>query len=274
MPTRSPFTTAPPVTRQTDSAATLLQAPIRFSPVRPSSAPADLAVDPSGTTFLVSNSSKNTVDRVNIATGATTLLADFGGNPGGGRPDGITYDNAGHLYVVLGENQIDQINPTTGAIISTLLLPTPPGASTPQADGLTYDAATGFLYVASDDGGVYQVGINSTTGALISQTYTQVLTPEGLATTEFDGIASLGATLYLVNRDVGGVLASLNAATGAVTGSVTERSAFDGGADDIAPATFGSITTSSPEPGTSLLIGAGLLLIGFAGTLRQRARRS
>jgi DNA-binding beta-propeller fold protein YncE len=216
--------------------------------------PADLVADPSGTSFLVSSSANNSVYRINIATGAETLLADFGM-----RPDGLAYDGAGDLFVVLNESEIAQVNPTTGAIIKTLALPLPQGAQSPQADGLTYDSTTGYLYVASDDGGVYQVNT-----ALTSQTYTQILTPANTITTEFDGIASAGNTLYIVNRDQHGVQYLLGAGGSVATGSLAEISPFDSGADDIAPATFGSLV-SSPEPGSFLLIALGMIGIGIAG---------
>jgi DNA-binding beta-propeller fold protein YncE len=216
--------------------------------------PADLTADPSGTTFLVSSSGNNGVYRINIASGMETLLFNVGM-----RPDGLAYDSAGELFAVLNESQIAQINPATGAIIKTLALPTPAGATTPQADGLTFDAATGFLYVASDDGGVYQVNT-----ALTSQTYQQILTPANTLTTEFDGIASTGNTLYIINRDQAGIQYLLGAGGSVAGGTLTETSPFDSGADDIAPATFGSLV-SSPEPGSFLLIGAGLLLIGVGG---------
>jgi len=214
--------------------------------------PADLTADPGGTTFLVSSSGNNGVYRINIATGAETLLFNVGL-----RPDGLAYDSAGDLFAVLNESEIAQIDPGTGAVIKTLALPTPPGASTPQADGLTYDAATGFLYCASDDGGVYQINT-----ALTSQTYQQILMPANTITTEFDGIASTGNTLYIINRDQAGIQYLLGAGGAVATGALAEISPFDSGADDIAPATFGSLV-SSPEPASFLLIGAGLLLIGI-----------
>jgi len=207
--------------------------------------PAEITADASGTTFLVSISGNYGVYRINIATGAETLLFNAGL-----RPDGLAYDSAGDLFVVLNESEIAQVDPTTGAIVKTLALPTPPGAATPQANGLTYDAFTGFLYVASDDGGVYQINT-----ALTSQTYTQILTPPNTITTELDGIQSTGNTLYIINRGQDGIQYLLGAGGSVATGSITETSP-----------TFGSLGSSTPEPGSFLLIAAGgLLAIGIAG---------
>jgi len=237
-----------------------------YPPVNPNgqlNMPADLAVDPNSVspgTFLVSSSGNNSVYRINYSTGQVVASFNFGM-----RPDGIIYDTAGDLFVVLNESEIAQINPLTGAIIKTLALPTPPGAATPQADGLTYDAAKGYLYVASDDGGVYQVNTSLTT-----QVYTQLLFPANTDTTEFDGITSLGNTLYIINRDQHGITASLDPTTGAVTGVITETSPFDSGADDIAAAGEGPSISGTPEPGTIILFTPGLLLVGGAQLGRRR----
>jgi outer membrane protein assembly factor BamB len=240
-----------------------------YPPVNPNgqlNMPADLAVDPSSVsagTFLVASSGSNTIFRINYSTGQVVTSFNFGM-----RPDGIAYVG-NELFVVLGENEIAQIDPGTGAIIKTLALPTPGGALTPQADGLTYDASNGYLYVASDDGGIYQVNT-----ALTTQVYTQVLTPANTVTNEFDGITSLGNTIYIINRDQHGDTVSLNPSTGAV-GGIVLTSPFDSGADDIAAAGEGPSISNSPEPSTTMLIGAGLLMIGLAKfTRRNRASRN
>jgi len=213
--------------------------------------PASLAADPDGTTFLVSSSSNNGVYRIDLTTGAKTMLFDAGM-----RPDSLAYDSAGDLFAIFNENEIAQIDPTTGAIVKTLAIPVPPGAQGPQAGGLTFDAATGFLYVATNNGGVYQIDTGLTT-----LTYQQILTS---GNTQFGGIASTGNTLYIVNRNQDAIQYLLGAGGSVTSGTLTETSPFDSSADDIALAPFGSLT-SSPEPGSFLLIGAGLMLIGFGG---------
>src|ERR1700687_4570236 len=51
---------------------------------------ADMALDPGGATFLVSNAFDGSIDRVNVTTGAKSTLYN-----GGLRPDGLAYDNNG-----------------------------------------------------------------------------------------------------------------------------------------------------------------------------------
>ncbi len=210
-------------------------------------APSDIAVDPGGATFLVSNSMNNTVDRVNVTTGTATLFKDFGM-----RPDGLAYDAAGDLFVVLNENEVAQINSTTGAIIKTISTPN-------QADGLTYDSTNNTLYVGSDGGGFYTVNTS-----LTSATFTGLTLPPG---SEIDGVAAAGNLLYLIERDIAGLQYNLT------TGTLTEISPNIAGADDIA-AQGGNSLNPTPEPGTSVLIGAGLMLIGLARVAgRRRARQ-
>ena len=105
--------------------------------------PADMALEPGGTTALISNAGGVTISRVdlNTSTAIGSLLVNA-------RPDGGPYDAAGDLFAVLGLNEVAQIDPTTGAILKTISTPD-------QPDGMTYDATTGDLYVASDGGGFY-----------------------------------------------------------------------------------------------------------------------
>jgi hypothetical protein len=56
---------------------------------------------------------------------------------------GLAFDGSGHLVANVG-GTIDQINPTTVAVLHS--------ASLPGADGLTYDSFTGKLYDASYGG--------------------------------------------------------------------------------------------------------------------------
>jgi len=207
--------------------------------------PADMVLDPSMTTFLVANDMNNQIDRVNVATGVATLVRDFGM-----RTDGLAYDNAGNLFVVLNQNTVAQINPTTGATIKTI-------GGLNMADGLSYNTTNNTLYVGSDGGGFYTIN-----DALTTSTFTNV------NNFVIDGLASVVAPnghvlVYLIQRGVNALQYD------ATTGAITQTSPGIAGADDIAPPTFGSITPTTPEPSTSLLIGAGLLLVGF-GTRRLK----
>lgn len=95
--------------------------------------PADMALEPGGTTALISNAAGTTISRISLSTSSA-----IGSLSVGTRPDGLAYDGAGHLFAVLGLTEVAQLNPTTGAIIKTISTPD-------QPDGLTYDATTGKL---------------------------------------------------------------------------------------------------------------------------------
>lgn len=204
---------------------------------------ADMALDPGGATFLVSNAFGGSIDRVNVTTGAKTTLYN------GLRPDGLAYDNSGHLFAVLDLSEVAELDPTTGAVLKTISTPT-------QPDGLTFDATTGKLYVSSDGGGFYTVNTN-----LTSAVFTSV---SGLPV--FDGIASAGETLYFVVRGTSGLQYDLT------TGTTTKVSPFILGADDIAPVAGLGSNSGVPEPRGYALLGIGLL--GFAVLVRRRSVNS
>jgi streptogramin lyase len=204
---------------------------------------ADMALEPSGSTVLVSNAFDTSISRVTLSNGSTNNLSTSGL-----RPDGLAYDNAGHLFAVLGLNEVAQLDPTTGAILKTISTPN-------QPDGVTFDATTGKLYVASDGAGFYTVDT-----ALTSAPFTAVS-----GSPVFDGMASDGNLLYFVVRGQGGLLYDLN------TSKVVEISPFISGADDIAPvAGLGAPPPPGvPEPSTMILLGTGLAVL-TAGAIRRK----
>ena len=71
------------------------------------------------------------IDSVNLTTHVVTTLYN-----GGQRPDGLAYDNSGHLFAVLSLNEVAQLHPVTGAVLKTISTPNKP-------DGMTFDATTG-----------------------------------------------------------------------------------------------------------------------------------
>jgi hypothetical protein len=201
--------------------------------------PADMALEPGGTSALISDAGGTTISRVNLTTSTA-----IGSLSVGARPDGVTYDNAGNLFAVLGLNEVAQINPVTGAILKTISTPN-------QPDGLTFDPTTGMLYVASDGGGFYTLPTNLSTATFTS-----------IPGEVFDGIASSGNDLLFVIRNNGGLEYDLSTMT------TVETSPFISGADDIAPlAGLGAPPTGVPEPLTLSLFGAGL-----AGAIAIRRR--
>lgn len=202
---------------------------------------ADMALEPSGATFLVSNAFDGSIDRVNIATGAATTLYN-----GGLRPDGVTYDNSGHLFAVLGLTEVAQLDPTTGAVLKTISTPN-------QPDSISFDALTGKLYVSSDGGGFYTLPTD-----LSSATFTHVS-----GSPVFDGMASDGNQLFFVVRGRGAVIYDLN------TGTVTETSPGISGADDIAPVTGLGSLAAAPEPSSMVLLSSGLAIL-VGGRIRRK----
>lgn len=203
--------------------------------------PADMALEPGGSTLLISNAASTTISRVDLGTSSA-----IGVLPVGARPDGLAYDNAGHLFAVLGLNEVAQIDPTTGAVLKTVSTPSAP-------DGMTFDTATGKLYVSSDDGGFYTLPTD-----LSSASFTSV--PGKV----FDGIASEGNSLYFVVRNTGGLLYDLG------TNSIVETSPTIASADDIAPVA-GLGSPQVPEPASIGVIGIGLAMLG--AVRRRRSRR-
>jgi hypothetical protein len=103
----------------------------------------DLYIEPGGQTMLIAIYAPGQIDRYNFTTNTLTVLTKKLGSC-----DGIAYDPYGNLYAVANHNTIVQINPTTGAIIATLVLEPHKGVN--GADGLTYDSFTGSLWATHD----------------------------------------------------------------------------------------------------------------------------
>jgi sugar lactone lactonase YvrE len=204
--------------------------------------PIDLALEPSNTSVLVSDSTSSRLSRVNLAggVGGTLLL--------GGRPDGVIYDAAGDLFVnvsggfQVNNSQVEEINPTTGAIIHSTV------NTGVFLDGLTYDSFTGMLF-ATDYSNGRIVEINPTTMAF------NFLTATGATISQPDGITSDGmGNLFLASRGNSEVVEyniALNTASNVATIN---------GLDDLAPAS--GLGSPVPEPSILFMLSAGLLGLG------------
>ena len=103
----------------------------------------DLYIEPGGKTMLIAIYSPGGIVRYNFAAKTTATLVKKIGTC-----DGITYDPYGNLYAVANHNTIIQINPTTGAILKTLVLE--PHVGINGGDGLTYDSYTRSLWATHD----------------------------------------------------------------------------------------------------------------------------
>jgi sugar lactone lactonase YvrE len=208
--------------------------------------PIDIALEPSLTSVLVSDASSNQLSRVSLAGGVLATLNL------GLRPDGITYDSSGNLFVnvstgfTANNSQVKRIDPTTGATLATT------GNTGLFFDGLTFDSFTGFLYATDYNNGRI-VRINPTTMAFT------VLTPlgPGIPGGGPDGITSDGqGNLFLASRANGEVV-QYNIATNTASNIV-----FISGLDDLAPASgLGAPSSAAPEPASLLLAGLGAATI-------------
>jgi len=176
----------------------------------------DLEIEPGGQTMLIASYAPGEIFRYNFSTGALTLLTKKLGSC-----DGIKYDPYGNLYAVANHNTIVQINPTTGAIINTLVLEPHHGSN--GGDGLTYDSYTGNLW-ATHDGttgeGLLEIPI---TPAGLGTTFTFYDLESVLKGSAPDGIKSDGAG----NLYIGGIWTAdvYNITSGKITKDIVVKGA-------------------------------------------------
>jgi DNA-binding beta-propeller fold protein YncE len=206
--------------------------------------PRDVTLEPGGNTVLVSDSNNDRIERVNLTTHAVSLLAS------GFFPDGITYDNAGHLFVVDDRGLVLQLDPTTGATINSIRLPTN------NADGITYDSFTGKLWVTDFNGGVISVD----TGLTTTQEFGS---PFGSGQ---DGIEGDGnGTLFVASRD-------FHVYEFSILGHTWKQDTFVSGLDDLAPVVGLGSPQTAPEPASLTLLGLGVVsLAGYSWRRRKVA---
>src|ERR1700730_1138131 len=108
----------------------------------PSGYPRDLVFDPEGKNILVSLYGIGKLGRYNLASVTATI---FPSTPIGLTLDGLAYDPAGNLFAIVSHNTVCQLDPTTGAILQTLILEPPLNLN--GGDGMVYDAFSKNLWV-------------------------------------------------------------------------------------------------------------------------------
>ena len=214
------------------------------------STPVDLQLDPGGNSVLVSEFNGGRIDRINLATGTSSVLGTYGGNP-----EGITYDDSGHLFASLGvrdggpDKFVAQLDPVTGAILNQ-------SAGLYSLDGLTYDSFTGKLYGASLFGG-FLYEIDPTTLAATILPNSNVGLPDGI---EADGMGNL----FIATRSDFHIY-EYNLASHTLT-----QETFVFSLDDLAPVS-GLGANPAPEPST---LGGGALGVALALGYAWRRRRA
>jgi sugar lactone lactonase YvrE len=106
--------------------------------------PHDLALEPDGSSVLVSDVASGRIYRINLTTKALTILKTFPG----GHPAGLIYDNEGHLFVNLWRGPVVELNPKTGTVLQR-------SPELEELDGLTFDSSTHKLWAVSYRGSLY-----------------------------------------------------------------------------------------------------------------------
>ncbi len=216
------------------------------------SSPIDMALEPSLASFLVSDSTSNSLSRVSLSGGV------LGGPlPLSGRPDGIIYDANHHLFVNVSSgfqnnnSRVEEIDPTNGHVIAS-------SANTRVfLDGLTYDSFTDMLFASDyNNGRIVEMNPNTLTFT--------VLTPQGASLSDPDGITSDGqGHLYIASRANSHVIQyNIASNTSSVIGTIN-------GLDDLAPVS--GLGAPVPEPDTFTLLTCASL--SSALLLRRRWKR-
>jgi hypothetical protein len=204
----------------------------------------DVAIDPSsGALWAADNGSPAKINRIDAATGqvlsSITLTAAFGSTNffgglqvvgTGGMTLGATAVPAGSLLLFDGQTNPDRVvaaNPTTGAVIATLIL-----TANYDTTGGVYDPTTGHVFLFNRNVGPNRmVEINAATGAEISSFVLPFNAGEaGLAINPVTGNLWYGSdqsTNVIEMSRTGTVLRTLNLALQGVDQGETAGLAFD-----------------------------------------------
>lgn len=217
--------------------------------------PADLALEPNGTSVLVGTN--DGIRRISSPGVVSTLTT-------GVLTTGIVYTNTGRLFANTGgiinpAGRIVELDPSTGLVLNQ-------SDALAGLDGLTFDKASGKLFAASfSTNGIYAVDpTNLTNEIFIPNTVAGFTNP--------DGIVSGGdGNLYFATRTGYGLM-QYNIAGNSFLNLTTVF-----GIDDLAPASgLGAPPAPVPEPAStfSLLAGGLGLLLWKRKKARQKPKLS
>jgi hypothetical protein len=166
-----------------------------------SGAPRDLVFDPDGKSILVSLYATGRLARYDLASGTASI---FPATRIGLTMDGLAYDPAGNLFAVVSRNTICQIDPTSGAILQTVVLEPPLKVN--GGDGLVYDPFTKNLWATRDStvgNGLIEIPLTASTppvlGAPIFLQTGNIATPDGIIS-DGQGNLYIGEGLQYLNE--------------------------------------------------------------------------
>ena len=200
---------------------------------------------------------------LNVATGVATIIG--GGNTLGANTSDITFSPAGILYGFRpNANALVTINTATGA--ATVVGPT--GLASVCGGSIAFTGGTLRATISSDTGNVDT--INPATGA---GTPGPVLTgaPAGFGC--INATAGLGATLYGVDTDNGGVASTTLIRINPATGAITNVGALPDDTDALVfAAAGGGVALTAPTLSEWALVALALMIAAIGmGMARRRA---